>query len=130
MENLQLELTKLLGKKELSFWCKIEKWCRYATIIHKIEWWYKILADDLQVHNIQKPDIIIGHPPTLINFHRFLNEKWIVWGQWEDKIQFYPLSMYDEWIPYDSSKELLDQEESTLKQIISLIREQWNSTNV
>jgi len=119
MNTTQIELTKLLGKKELTKNCKLTWW----TVVDDKE---SVLSNDGTLFD-DWPEIedeeIIGLPPPITDFHRWLNEKEIVWSQWK-KIIFIDKekdvrTMYE--IPYDSSKELLKQSEETLKQIIELI---------
>lgn len=125
MNSLQLELTKLIWKKELSFGCYTKVPNEgYARIIYvnpndsiAVEW----SGSEFDVWEYE----FIGHPATLSDLHRFMNEKGIVLWQWCDYI--YSVFEYDEeWyfpqIKYDSSKYLLEQSDETLKQIIDLIK--------
>ena len=141
---LAIELTKLIGSKELSFGClvKSKKWeldlnnrriCAseyvkdnedyeimicyftYNGTIKKIWWW-----DDFE---------IIWHPATLSDLHRWMNEQnvqfamyWEMTGYMRNCISLTPCIWPYQKIPYDSSKGLLEQETSTLEQIISLIK--------
>lgn len=90
MNNQQLTLTRLLGKKEA--WCDSDEFLDFAT---------------------------------LSDLHRWMNEnmnmKWICWNQDDSYITWTvdAKSMYI--IPYDSSKDLLDQSPETLDRIIELI---------
>ena len=98
MTPLQLELTRLIGKKELMFGC----------------------TDTLEVgyfHNPEKQIMkIIGHPATLSDFHRWVINNNLILTHQDSRIY-----AGDTRILYDSSKDLLDQEEETLKQIVELI---------
>lgn len=142
MTPLQLELTKLIGKKELTFGCLIDcQWFWPYITIH----WDLSVSDSVSV---LKPSImwydktrvnigreqIIGHPATLSDFHRWMNEKYKYWFEHratdnesgiEIRVKYAPTMdcSHIVWIPYNSSKDLLDQEVSTLEQIISLIKE-------
>ena len=85
---------------------------------------------------IIKEEEIIGHPATLSDLHR-----WIIQNvqttmaptiyHHEDEIRFYGKTEETAIvsIPYDSSKELLDQSEETLEKIISLINENAKEKN-
>lgn len=138
MTPLQLQLTQLIGKKELSLGCKIiyqdkeyvyinETW--YMTDLH--QWCHSIFWICEEWHSNDDPlDVkrintgykyeIIGHPATLSDFHRLLTVKWSYWAQTEYLISDFS-SPKKFSIKYDSSKDLLDQDEETLKQIIDLI---------
>lgn len=79
-----------------------------------------------------KEQDIIGHTAILSDFHRWMNEnREIDW--WQNKetiaVQYVSPCEYD-WqlevdseyeIPYDSSEDLFDQSEETLKRIIEII---------
>ena len=92
---------------------------------------YDIIEAQLQ-HLIDDNEIeIIGHPATLSDFHRFLNE-WMTFPKTNDKRWFhtpeyiaitYTDKNRNQYIPYDNYKDLLDQDEETLKQIISIINQ-------
>lgn len=88
MNNLQLELTRLIGKKKRLY-----------------EW----EGDDSEM---------TISPATLSDFHRWMNEKVKWWEQCSLYISHDDTRLY---IPYDSSKDLLEQSDDTLKQIIELI---------
>ena len=131
MNTLQLELTKLIGSKELSFGCiVINK--RIARVITKDypQWdmpepWnlrYVCIDDGENIFTSTLTEHeIIWHPATLSDFHKWMNENVFHWSQWYESIT------YDiDWrsyasILYDSSKELLEQSTETLQQIINLI---------
>jgi len=126
MNDLQLELTKLLGRKELSFGCWIKIYWELDVIVSM---WSRLDTNtygDLSRDNIEE---IIGHHATLSDLFR-------IWNKLEMIIQIWDISnneqvliiAYFEWlkrkivkIKYLSSKDLLDQDEETLKQIIELI---------
>lgn len=146
MNDLQLELTRLIGKKELSFWCLVEtKEMKLFTykLMSKVyfPWdtnenrWAVICVNNTHNHSaffnsilqqtIQQEVLeIIGHPSTLSDFHRFIIGTWKRFEQsrvwisifFEETVKFHKA------IPYDSSKDLLDQPDETLKQIIYLIK--------
>ena len=126
MTPLQIELTRLIGKKELDFWCRCKtKWEYEEDIVlcsywKTVEWCKRNKSSSLEVDDII--DEIIGHPPTLSDLHRFMNENGMVWNM-DKRIIYIDLSDLTvlEPIWYNSSKYLLDQETSTLEQIISLI---------
>ena len=62
---------------------------------------------------------VIGHPATLSDLHRWLNDNSYTWEQRHFDIKvFYPVNVL---INYDSMDDLLDQSESTLGAIINLI---------
>ena len=130
LTDLQLELTQLIGSKELSFGC----------IIQEPNWWYtskfvREIDNEDEEEFFVHDDIgnkfrfiyqrwfdwtIIGHPATLSDFHRWMNENNEPFQHAKDAIRL----RFDNWytvIPYDSSKDLLDQDTETLKQIINLI---------
>lgn len=128
MTELQLSLTRLLGKKDLSRWCVIsfsvddgdgeEERCVETLsedddgfgILHFYGGWVK--------RGIVE---IIGHPATLSDFHRMLASLGIHFRQSEKTIVLWSAE-FEKVFDYDSSKDLLDQDEPTLKAIISLIQ--------
>lgn len=133
MTPLQLELTKLIGKKELTFGC---------IILIKNEYIYKVIEKQWDfiyctIHQltINREDVttiirenvlgnpwreIIGHPATLSDFHRWIEKTNYRFKQDIAHIEIWPYWWYVS-IPYDSYKDLLLQSDETLKQIISLI---------
>lgn len=145
---LQLELTKLLGNKELTFGCLVKLkqhriYCwqipyeRIVTYIWEpIEYLYELKRSSvifapefIREYDYElKEEIdsyeIIWAKATLTDFHKWLNEEQLHYVQDALEIQI-------EWrygenndyirVPYDSSKSLLEQEESTLEQIKTLI---------
>lgn len=153
MTDLQSEITKLIGSKELSFGCyvwvkdKDYEWKPLArVVIKKIVWttsWsgYDAVDDCISVYidfwwmfygwkfkpmvSFSKNKMeIIGHPATLSDLHRFLeNEN--TFHRFEQNICSIRMIRMDDCfnvIPYDASKDLLDQSEETLKQIIDFIK--------
>lgn len=139
MTTLQLELTRLIGKEELTFGCEVtvesSKWQkRTAKIVDYTDWWEDgyfatfVSNGNIMTHTLNNRaksqwDIeeIIGHPATLSDFHRFLKSKKIWFYQDEDYIKLEEYIWSDD-IDYDSGKDLLDQSEETLKQIVELIK--------
>lgn len=135
MNEQQLTLTRLLGKKELSFWCKV----KYIGHNEKFLGDYigsfvsdfsnencAYIFDGYKVHNmggIEKHMEIIWHPATLSDLHRWMNESNFNWSQVREEIQVY--KTYEagkiKYIPYESSKCLLEQSSETLERIINLI---------
>ena len=129
MNDIQIELTKLLGRKELTFGCKvISEWVirtmvwdadykNYLTSNGSIQHNYYVYANEDTEFSI---DEIIGHPATLTDLHKWMNKKWISWGMGDE----FWCSTKDGFIEftYNSSEDLLDQEEETLKQIIELVK--------
>lgn len=101
MTPLQLELTRLIGKKE--------------TYIEESPWSWQQYKREREI------------PATLSELHRWMNEK-IGLGTWHmDALGIFYTTDW-RWdmvykIPYDSSKDLLNQDEETLKQIISIINQ-------
>ena len=138
MTPLQLELTKLIGKKELSFGCYLnvkmwKSWIEtmfFKTVIVDSDFsWnqrrYKTRHPLYEVYEeyvpfaIEKQELeIIGHPATLSDLHRWMNSKNIRFCQEGKNI----LYSWGKNFQYDSSKDLLDQKEETLKQIIDFIK--------
>ena len=135
LTELQLELTRLIGKKELTFWCLIE-WSGNSSVnkryLQKIDSQYLMGYGDSEKDMYQeafwiselflRDCEIIGHPATLSDFHRWMNEKNSEWkiDVWEQRQ--YWIWIFGIWsIEYDSSKDLLEQDIEALKQIINLI---------
>ncbi len=133
MTDLQLELTKLIGKKDLSFGCLIRTNVDWIIeVIHRNDIFNSlcVIQEDNWIfisYIINKNQCveIIWHPATLSDLHRFLNWLSFDWSQNRDGIYF------EEWsistkapksISYDQSKDLLEQSEETLQQIIELIK--------
>lgn len=131
LSPLQLELTKLIGKKEyilISQWIDIFRTINLEQAENMMnEWnekWRKYCEECAEIN--EKPadneismDCIDTTPATLSDFHRYLNKKHSWWMQNENRI--FVIEM-NKWIPYDSSKDLLDQDEETLKQIVELVK--------
>lgn len=62
---------------------------------------------------------------TLSDFHRYANDKHLAWEQSSACIYSYVDSIDDRYfspILYDSSRDFLDQEESTLEAIVELVK--------
>lgn len=59
-------------------------------------------------------------PPTLTDLHRFMNENKIFFEMAQNFIRWW--FSKEKTIPYDSSKELLDQDPETLEKIKELIK--------
>ena len=167
MTPLQLELTRLLWKKTLSFGCEVlinqsffymtgcevsdveEKWdfqvmILYSNIDHisdewessRIEYFYnqeetrKRRVSMTNHWNSRLIKEIIGHKPELTDFHRFLNNSEEVFDWTHDKISCHiTVWREDNFIDfsYDSSKDLLEQEEDTMKKMISLVKSNQQS---
>lgn len=139
MTDLQLELTRRIGEKE---YILCSQWIEIYRIKDKEEA-KKIMNDwndkwrdycEKCADIFEKPadnEIDINEeitPTTLSNFHRWMNRNEIEWGQWwaggirvkrEKTDRFSKIRLLS--ITYDASKDLLDQNEETLKQIISFI---------
>ena len=94
MDSLQLELTKLIGKKH--------KYTKYIS----------------------------NSPATLSDLHRWIDsQKWVHYWNQNRKTITIDSGVEEKdtvYIPYYSSKDLLDQSDETLKQIIDLIRNNLN----
>jgi hypothetical protein len=130
MTDLQLELIELIGKKDLSFGCLVKKWKDIAKVIYENHYDIDVLIKVRYEYSYQSSYNIDGieiiwHPATLSDLHRWMNE-----NRWKD-VTFYQTYTYIDFthktgkeieISYDSSKDLLDQSEETLTQIIDLIK--------
>lgn len=138
MDKQDLLLYEFLWDKTLSFGCIMQMDGYTATNIETCQCTYPdIVESDTPSWNWE----IIGHEPTLSDFHKWMNENCkVVWQQesnlsltgrygWErDGITYY-LQEYPSmdnshlvYIPYDSSKSLLNQSEETKAAIIELIK--------
>ena len=137
MNDLQLELTRLIGKKELSFGCLVRLQStggtkRLATVLENntnyskfLSKWWILSQNNANRRFKQSWEIIeiIWHPATSVDLYKWAKEKWfdcakasevfIIWDK--------PTPVWTE-IKYCREKDLLDQEEETLKQIIELIK--------
>jgi len=128
MTPLQLEITKLIGKKELSFGCKVswknkeELWNDdIVTFVN----WNDFATKHTPIKEKRFSVEIIGHPATLSDLHRWMNENKIIRNWYQDRLCLMATGFEDNCIAnilYDSSKDLLDQSEETLTQIIELIK--------
>ena len=130
MNELQIKLTKLIGKKELSFGCEVIISMQNFILVDSRKYWFKhsarvIWADeDNEWYNydltVKKQDIeIIWHPAQLHDLHRWMNEKKIYFVMRPERIDTSKKEFSV--IPYNSSLPLLEQSEETLQQIINLI---------
>lgn len=154
MNNLQLELTSLIGKKKLTLWAIVTVELEDETV----EWvfikniadsddtgsWYVSFFRGITIQNSNdefedlecfESDVeIIGHPATLSDFHKWMNDMDLNWSQEPEGLSANIVfneswdGSFDE-IEYDTSLELLDQEEEILKQIIALIKSIWEKMN-
>lgn len=123
MNDLQLELTNLIGDKDLTFWCLCEDFNKnkFQIISHsggsywKINW-IKGTVNEMRF-NFQYE--IIGHPATETDFKKWMNDNGIIWEQRDIDIKIFEQNIL---ISYDSSKKLLDQDDETLIQIINFIK--------
>lgn len=136
MTPLQIELTKLIGKKELSFGCIIKSintgWirrlCDYSDLGKDEDWTYNFWIITEAVSYIEMQNCsIIGHPATLSDFQRWMNsKKFYSWGQHKDEFIDAFFITEQSWkidrVSIDSSKDILDQSEETLQQIIDLVK--------
>lgn len=116
MNQQKLELTRLLGKKELRHieWCKAytdKCWKKNS------DWVYICMYCSRWGGNDRYEEV--SATPTLSDFHKWLVDSDISWRQTTAWIWF---ENFRTSIPYDSSKDLLDQSPETLAQIIELIR--------
>lgn len=139
MNTLQIELTRLIGKKELTFGCFINHkvdddfdgdWhlARVTEVEDKHFFFYpRTPYGDTDWSDDESEYEIIGHPATLTDLHRWMNEKKVNWDQDKRAINTTIPFTDTDWteitfyLPYDSNKDLLDQETSTLEKVISLI---------
>jgi hypothetical protein len=105
--------------------------------------WYETTAKIYELNTNKTDDSdfeIIGHPPQLSDFHKWILSKWFFFKQEKNSIIVMTVKFWENgnldnflkdpswfWneISYDASKDLLSQEESTLEQIISLIKSVW-----
>lgn len=140
MNALQIELIRLLWRKELTFWCYILRGkndCIYRLFSDDEISGYNLIEDlswdsegyyfwDIESFD-KDEDEILGHKPELSDFHMWMNEKspyGKAFDQDSDYIKFYyfDIRRIELLIKYDASKYLLNQDEETLKQIIALIK--------
>lgn len=140
MNETQLELTRLLGDKTISFGCLVE-WDNGMSVskrqiqaidsLHLLGYWDS--AKDMYQEAFWTSELflrdceIIGHPATLTDLHRWMNNNCHeqVPNGWVQHCSSIMLTTED-WIPhsvdYDSSKPLLDQSPETLSAIINLVK--------
>lgn len=137
MGELQIELTKLIGSKELSFGCEINarwgikgKFLRKENLSEEVIFFY---SERENIESLQSKFVeIIGHPATLSDFQIWLESKWLEWEQknkYTDKFGEAKIMIWwgnwiylGESIEYDPSKYLIDQPEENLKAIIEFIK--------
>ena len=137
LEGVRLELTKLIWKKWQYIWCLIKDKLneRFYTISNEYEWkiFYYIEPLDLPYSRyqfqIESEFETIGHPATLSDFHRWMNERF--WNSkykksFEQDSNSIEIAISDEkicWaiILYDSSKDFLEQSDEVLIKIRDLI---------
>jgi len=143
MTDLQLELTKLIGSKELSFGCLMETSSGVGEFIDfHFPWWGKncfschINGSVYSIHTLVDetipPENIIGHPATLSDLEKWMESKWFEWEYGNKYTNQYGEAQIIIWwgngiylgnrFSYDPSKYLLDQSEETLKEIIDFIK--------
>ena len=130
MGELQIELTKLIGSKELSFGCEINaRWGIKGKFLRKENLWEEVIffySERENIESLQSKFVeIIGHPATLSDLHKFLNDK-IDWSQsdgkgieydWDNDSQGYRHSFC-----YESWQELMEQSDKVLQKIIDFIK--------
>lgn len=139
MTDLQLELTKLIGSKELSFGCEINargiswRFLRKENLGEEFIFFY---SERKNIESLQSKFVeIIGHPATLSDLHRWITNKFRYWFRQEyNKYSKHIIirilddsvvrmdNSHQKAIKYDSSLDLLDQSEETLKEIIDFIK--------
>jgi len=146
MTDLQLELTRLIGRKELTFGCivyipetkiysrRLKEWfwrVHFANALTEYMWVCLDNKNYIPWFNAKKRNVeIIGHPATLSDLHKWMNDSTFNWFQSNRKLTLQWSQKKWSWfidletsIVYDSSIGLLDQSESTLQAIINLIKE-------
>lgn len=145
MNQQQLTLTRLLGKKELSFGCIVniqhkaktsiatflwkvtdEDSCMGAEIITVYEYsteqpWFEWSYEFREDSTNTKISEIIWHPATLSDLCKWLSWKNKCWNISTYWINNCVLLWTDNAISYDFTKDLLDQSPETLAQIIEII---------
>ena len=138
MNEIQIEITRLIGQKELTFGCYISNFLPYPTLGEVFRIWNEVISnngvrdvilyspywDQKEYFDITE---IIGHPANLTDLHRWINEKGSLFRQAPREIE---VVMYIKGsfqrngthIRYDSNKKLLEQSEECLKQIVALVK--------
>jgi len=138
MNDIQLELTRLIGEKELTFGCVLKynkfdyEWFDYYQFLFTTKDCYGLVSThslnkDNEFRSYNDKYEIIGHPATETDFKRWMNGKYD-WQQTWSCIFFFELKDWNiemRTIEYDSSKELLEQKADTITQIISLIKSNY-----
>ncbi len=128
MTPTQLELTRLLGSKELTLGCMFKQSYTegFETVIYKVVGWnFHSVTERWIAHfpHVSQITEIIGHPATLTDFHRWLVDKCLIFEQraLSFVVKDVEMNLLLE-VSYLSSKPLLDQEEATLSAILNLVK--------
>jgi hypothetical protein len=128
MTPLQLELTRLIGKKEYgvgllftqAYTDKIE------TMLSEVRWgnFHAITWDKIHFPHTSQITEIIGHPATLSDLHMWINScnRIIDWSQNTEGISVTCFLGKIVVLFYDSSKELINQNEKHIKDIVYFIK--------
>lgn len=146
MNAIDEKLYKYLGDKTLSFGCLYMDYDlpngtkRYWIVIDfpPVEYGGNpdVLVFDYSekktrwLDAIDDRDLFICHEPTLTDFHRLLNSnELLIWEQdnAEIRVDMGEDGLYKNYIPYDSSKSLLNQSIETKEAINKLIEEYGNN---
>lgn len=138
MNAQQLTITRLIGKKELSFWCIIGHKEKIFVFVDNHAYDDIIVSNEYDKWAFRNIDEwcgccsnsesfsssydVIWHPATISDLHRHMNKNHI---RWEQNLFCIKWIVDERWnympIEYDSDKDLLDQSTETLAQIIELI---------
>ena len=128
MNSTQLEITRLIGDKTLSFGCRVkfQAWEYDEDIVLCDRHWIIEFCKQKKVYSKTELEQwiiyeILWHPATDTNFKKWMNEKGIDW--WQSKTY---LSTATYSIPYNSNLPLLEQSEETLEKILALIKNNGN----
>ena len=136
MNDLQLELTKLIGSKELTFWCIVNDtdYDTWTAIIFRERGREFIVSRD---NDLSKPYLerktdvedweIIGHPPTMVDFYVWCDKKWFWLTQNLTYLNVFSDKQFIFTEKYDSTKPLIYQDIETLNLIIDFIKRKNNS---
>lgn len=127
MKNLQLEITTLIGRKNLDFGCYVKTIYspepeRVIDVMSNnricVEWgWTEYDSTEYEV---------IGYEADIYDLQRWLNKNIkqpTVWFQTSESICIEPEMESIISIPYDSNQSLMNQSKKTLMEIINLITE-------
>lgn len=143
MNETQLELTRLLGDKTISFGCLVE-WDSITSVskryqqtidsLHLLGYWdserdmYQeaFWMSELFLRNCE----IIWHPATLTDFHKWMmvakdtaGNSMLSFRQNRETIAVWTVGeTYPQEIDYDSSLQLLEQSPETLSAILNLVK--------